>query len=267
MNNYNINYTYLKGGSKKIQGKNCYFITNDKIIENLSNFTFYTGNDGNDGNDITQDKEIKQSDLDSYKLLTKYICLKFPNEWINNTIAYNPAVPLAAIPFFSQYNMYDKFIIVDGLPQHIFCKKIGEIYYIIQTVPDKDDFYETQVKHLLWRPHGLYIKNEPNPFNITGKLTIKNIENGEMLFSSDYGCSAHDRVYSNKTPQINFKEVWDNQEKFHLYYVEYNNVTVNDLTSVNFKGYFKLIHEDSIESDPSIQLKKNFENFFNTDIL
>ena len=91
-----------------------------------------------------------------------------------------------------------------------------------------------------------------------------------MLFSSDYGCSAHDRVYSNKTPQINFKEVWDNKKNFHLYYVEYNNVTVNNSTSVNFKGYFKLIHEGSIDSDPSdpsIQLKKNFENFFNTDVI
>ena len=118
--------------------------------------------------------------------------------------------------------------------------------------------------HLLWRPHGFYIENKKIDFNIKGNLKIINIENSKILFDNNYECSAHDKKYSGPDPQINFEEVWDFKNKFHLYFVEYNNITVNSSSSNNFKGYFKLIHEDSIDST---KLKNNFENFVNTNII
>jgi len=259
---YNINYRSLKGGYKKLEGNdlNCYEISNYNIINNLSNFKFYIGNVDNN---IKQDREIKQNELASYELLPKYICLKFSSDWINNAINYTEQ-PLAKFPFFSQYNTYGNFYISDIFPQRIFCKKIGEIYYIIQTVPDKDDPTNTNNKHLLWRPHGFYIENIKINFNINGYLKIINIENSKILFDNNYACSAHDNQYSGPGPQIDFKEVWDLKKKFHLYFVEYNNIIVNSSSSDNFKGYFKLIHEDYIDST---KLKNNFENFFNTNII
>lgn len=244
------------------------FRSNSNILKNLSNFIFYIGemDNGEMNNSIQLISEINKHDMNSGDNMTQYICLPFPAKWIEETVLYIPWSPLIALPFFSQYNTYDLFIISHDIQiPRIFCKKIEDVYYIIQKVSDKDNPKNTDDECLLWRPHGYYIDNQPINYDIEGHLTIMNIETKTNLYNESYPCLAHHEVYSNSDPQIKFKEVWDQKDKFHLYYVEYTKVIVNKKPAKDFKGYFKLIHEKSIDDNQLLQI--NFENFFNVQII
>jgi hypothetical protein len=184
-----------------------------------------------------------------------------------NTSQYN-----LKIPFFSQYNNVDKYLIIDKMIKAWQIKYNDDnIYLIYQKVENFNDLNESQPPYVLFRPHAFYMDEitKNTSINFYGKLEIHKItvDSITQIVNKDrVSVHWHDLQFSPSEPKLTFEELKLNPNTSNLYFVIFK---PDDKIRPIFKGFFIIdvipkikIEDFEIIDQMTIITKNNFIDKF-----